>query len=150
MPGADCSQDLPTVHLVDDDVMVRTALRRLLQSHSFRVFAYESAEEFLADFDNDAPGCLVLDVAMPGIGGLELHRRLDEAGGCPPTVFISGVPDAPTCASVMRGGAVHYLAKPIDERELIRALEQALQHDAVRRLDTRQAASLMDPGQAGE
>jgi FixJ family two-component response regulator len=133
--------ELPTVHLVDDDAMVRAALGRLLASHAYRVCAYASAEEFLARFDDGTPGCLLVDIAMPGIGGLDLCRQLKgEAGGCPPTVFISGMPDIPTCASALRDGAVHFLSKPVDEQELLQALEEAVRHDTVRRLALRHQA----------
>ena len=140
----DTGLESPTVHLVDDDGMVRSALGRLLLSHSYRVFTYANAEELLASFDGSAPGCLLLDVWMPGMGGLELRRRLEAAGYCPPTVFMSGIGDVPTCASAMRGGAIHFLAKPLDEQELLRALQEAIRHDAARRDGLRQRSAVAD------
>lgn len=125
--------DTPTVHLIDDDAMVRSALARLLASHGYRVCTYGDADEFLARFDSTLPGCLLLDVWMPGMSGLELRGRLEAAGYCPPIVFMSGVRDIPTCACAMRGGAIHFLTKPVDEAELLPAVQEAIRHDAARR-----------------
>lgn len=127
------ASDTPTVHLIDDDAMVRSALGRLLASHGYRVCTYVGADELLSSFDSREPGCLLLDVWMPGIGGLELHSRLEAAGYCPPTIFMSGIRDVPTCACAMRGGALHFLTKPIDEAELLPALEEAIRQDSARR-----------------
>jgi len=132
-PPSQPAPDLPTVHLVDDDPMVRNALSRLLLSHAYRVRTYADAEEFLASFDGAAPGCLLLDVWMPGTGGLQLRSRLLAEGHCPPTIFMSGLRDIPTCAGAMRGGAIHFLTKPIDEAELLPAVEEAIRLDGARR-----------------
>jgi FixJ family two-component response regulator len=129
---ADAGPQMPTVHLVDDDAAVRSALARLLASHSYRVRSYAGADEFLASFEKRSPCCLLLDVAMPGMGGLELRGRLAAAGACPPTIFMSGLADIPTCARAMRAGAIHFLQKPIDEAELLQALDEAVRHDTAR------------------
>jgi FixJ family two-component response regulator len=134
----DLALELPTVHLVDSDASVRRALERLLVSHAYRVRSYPTGEEFLACFDARLPGCLLLDVSIPDIGGLEVFRRLKAAGYCPPTVFTSGVADVFTCASAMRAGAIHFLTKPIDQPKLLLAVEEAMGHDAVLRSDLRQ------------
>ncbi len=137
---SDTGREIPTVHLVDDDATVRNALCRLLLSHSYQVCTYASAEDFLACFDRNAPGCLLLDVSMPGMGGLELVRRLNATGDGPAAVFISGLADVSTCARALRSGAVHFLAKPVDEQELLQALEEAVRHDSVRRREQRHQA----------
>jgi FixJ family two-component response regulator len=137
---ADAGPQMPTVHLVDDDAAVRSALARLLASHSYRVRSYAGADEFLASFERRSPCCLLLDVAMPGIGGLELRGRLTAAGVCPPTIFMSGLADIPTCASAMRDGAIHFLQKPIDEAELLQALDEAVRHDMARGMEQQHQA----------
>jgi FixJ family two-component response regulator len=122
------------VHVVDDDGGVRCALARLLRSHGYDVVDHPSAESFLASHDPEAPGCIVLDVAMPGLDGPGLQRRLQEDGDAMPIVFLTGSADVPICATAMRNGAVDFLTKPVDEAELVHAVTMALQHDAVRRL----------------
>jgi FixJ family two-component response regulator len=139
-PAGDSRPELPTVHLVDDDAGVRAALRRLLLSHDYQVCTYESGEDFLSRFDGSAPGCLVIDVAMPGIGGVELLRQLHAAGERPAAVFLSGQADIRTCAQALRHGAVHFLTKPVDEAALLGALEEAVRHDAALRREQRQQA----------
>lgn len=134
-PAGDPPPDLPTVHLVDDDASVRTALRRLLLSHDYQVCTYASAEDFLSRFDRGTPGCLVIDVSMPGIGGVELLRQLRAAGERPAAVFLSGAADIRTCAQALRDGAVHFLTKPVEEAALLEALQEAVRHDATLRRD---------------
>jgi FixJ family two-component response regulator len=126
------------VHLVDNDPAVRATLGHLLPGHSYQVRAYASAEEFLDVFDGATPGCLLLDIGVPGMGGLELHRRLREAGVVPPTVFTAGSADVATCATAMRMGALHFLTKPIDVATLLNVLEEATRQDAALRQERRQ------------
>ena len=121
------------VHIVDDDAAVRTALARLLQSHDCEVECFDSAESFLAAHDADDAGCIVLDVSMPGLGGLGLQRKLLDDGDAMPIIFLTGSADVPLCATAMRNGAVDFLTKPLDGAELMRAVAMALQHDEVRR-----------------
>ena len=100
------SDSAPTVFVVDDDPSVLKGLSRLLRSVGWQAATYGSPEEFLRQYDPAAPGCLVLDVAMPGVDGLELQRRLADAG-CPlPIVFITGHGDIPTSVRAMRAGAL--------------------------------------------
>jgi FixJ family two-component response regulator len=117
------------VHVVDDEPSVLRALARLLELHGFEVSAYTSSESFLGAYDPGQAGCALVDVAMPAMDGLALQQALLERGG-PPVVFLTGSSDVPTCARAMRNGAVHFLRKPVDEVELVRALEDALQRDA--------------------
>lgn len=122
------------VHLVDDDEWVRNAVGRLLRSRGFHVSLHADAESFLDAYDPGAAGCIVLDVAMPGLDGPGLQQRLVDQGDPMPIVYLTGSGDVPMCAAAMRNGAVDFLTKPVDEEELVRAVTMALQHDEVRRL----------------
>ena len=122
------------VHLVDDDAGIRNAVGRLLRSHGYDVVAHASAQEFLDACDPGVPGCIVLDVSMPGLDGPSLQRRLLEEGDGLPVIFLTGCADVPICAAAMRRGAIDFLTKPVDEVELLRAITMALEHDRVRRL----------------
>jgi FixJ family two-component response regulator len=126
-----------TVHVVDDDPSVLLAMARLLRLNDFDVVTHESATGFLGAYERDQPGCALVDVAMPAMDGLALQAALGERDG-PPVVFLSGVSDVPTCARAMRNGAVDFLRKPVDELQLVRALENALQRDADARARRRQ------------
>jgi len=137
-PASLVHEEPAQVHIVDDDAAVRSALARLLRSHGYDTVDHPSAESFLASHDPDAPGCIVLDVAMPGLDGPGLQRKLQEEGDAMPVIFLTGSADVPICATAMRNGAVDFLTKPVDEGDLVRAIAMALQHDAVRRLARRQ------------
>jgi FixJ family two-component response regulator len=132
--SAFAGQEPAQVHLVDDDERVRNAVGRLLRSHGYQVIAHASGESFLSARDPEAHGCAVLDVAMPGLDGPALQRRLLEAGDGLPVIFLTGSADVPMCAAAMRAGAVDFLTKPVDEDELLRAITLALEHDTIRRL----------------
>jgi len=114
------------VFVVDDDSSVRTALSRLLRSRGRFVETFASVGDFLAAGRADAPGCLVLDVRMPGTGGLELHDMLRSAGHDLPVVFITGFGDVESGVRAMKAGAVDFLSKPFDEHELLQAIDTAL------------------------
>ena len=131
-----------TVHVVDDDPMVLHAVARLLQLHGFLVVPHGNAQEFLAACDADEPGCALVDVAMPAMDGLALQEELLQRPVAPPLVFLSGLADVPACATAMRRGAVDFLRKPVDEEELVAALEAALSRDAQERVRRRQQQSL--------
>ncbi|MFO1008818.1 MAG: response regulator [Planctomycetota bacterium] len=122
-----------TVFLVDDDDGLRRATARLLTSYGFEVCAFASAEEFLAAFDARAPGCLLLDLRMPGTSGLQLQEALAQRGAAPPIVFLTGHADVPASVMAMKRGAIDFLEKPVKEDELVAALERALELDAKRR-----------------
>lgn len=119
-----------TVVTVDDDPSVRRALGRLLRAAGYRVEAYASAEEFLACSLPAPPACVVLDVGMPGLGGLDVQQTLRARGAELPIVFITGQGDIPTSVRAMKAGAVDFLTKPFHEDELLAAIEQALRRDA--------------------
>lgn len=116
-----------TVFVVDDDPGVLKALTRLLQSSGYSVAAFQSPLAFLNDHDPVAPGCLVLDVAMPGLNGLELQRRLAESGSDRAIVFISGQADIPLSVRAMKAGAVDFLPKPFDDVQLLAAIGIAIE-----------------------
>jgi len=118
-----------TVYIVDDDEAVRDSLRWLLEANSYRVRAFASAESFLAEYDEQHPGVLIVDVRMPGMSGLELQEQLIARKSTMPVVFITGHGDIPMAISTMKKGAVDFLEKPFDEtalREIVgRMFEQA-------------------------
>lgn len=120
-----------TVYIVDDDEAVRDSLRWLLEANNYRVRAYASAESFLAEYDEQQPGVLIVDVRMPGMSGLELQEQLIARKSTMPVVFITGHGDIPMAISTMKKGAVDFLEKPFDEtalREIVgRMFEQANQ-----------------------
>ncbi len=117
------------VFLVDDDASVRKALARLLKSNGFQVETFASAEEFLKYQRPDASGCLVLDLHMPGVNGLELQRRLNQAGAGLPIIFITGHGDIPSSVEAMKAGAADFLPKPFDNAGLLNAVRQAVARD---------------------
>jgi FixJ family two-component response regulator len=115
-----------TVIVVDDDASVRRGLERLLRAVGYRAETYGSADEFLARPPIAGPCCLVLDVRMPGKGGLDLYQELVTRGEHVPAVFITGYGDIATVVRAMKAGAVDFLAKPFDDRQLLDAVDQAL------------------------
>jgi FixJ family two-component response regulator len=121
------------VHIVEDDASVRVALVRLLRSHGYEVAAFESAESFLRARSPQTRGCLLLDVVMPGLGGLGLQQKLRQEGDDIPIIFLTAADDAPTSAAILRAGASHFLMKTADAQELIHAIDVALRHDAGQR-----------------
>jgi FixJ family two-component response regulator len=121
------------VHIVDDDASVRSALGRLLEGRGWSVHTHTSSESFVASHDPDAHGCIVLDIAMPGLDGLALQQLLARNGELMPVIFLTGCADVPMCAGAMREGALDFLTKPVDEEVLLAAVERGLARDAQRR-----------------
>jgi len=124
-----------TVFIVDDAREVRMGLSRLLAAAGYRVRAFESAACFLQEHDAEAPGCLLLDVCMPGLSGIELQRTLVGSPGARPIVFLTGRGDIQTSVHAMKEGAVDFLTKPVDDQQLFAAVDQALKRDAEQRLE---------------
>ena len=122
------------VLVVDDDVSVREALASLIRSAGLQVETFASAQEFLAHPRADAPSCLVLDVRLPGLSGLDLQKRMAEANLEIPIVFITGHGDVPTSVKAMKAGALEFLVKPFADQDLLEAIQQAIK----RNRDTRQ------------
>jgi FixJ family two-component response regulator len=125
--------DNPIVFVVDDDYRVREALSRLISSVGLRVATFGSASEFLESEKADAPACLILDLELPDISGLELQQELG-AGPAPPIVFITGHGDIPSSVRAMKAGAIEFLSKPFGEQELLRAIDAAIILDREARL----------------
>jgi FixJ family two-component response regulator len=121
------------VLVVDDDVSVREALGGLIRSAGLRVETFASAQEFLARPPIDAPGCLVLDVRLPDLSGLDLQKRMAEVNLEIPIVFITGHGDVPTSVQAMKAGALEFLTKPLAEQDLLDAIQQAIKRDRVAR-----------------
>lgn len=122
----------PLIHIVDDDEALRTALQRLLNAAGLRVKAYASAGEFLLEPPADAPGCLLLDLQLPGPSGLELQQALARHGIGLPVIFLSGHGDLASGVHAMKAGAVDFLTKPVAREPLLEAIGRALQADALR------------------
>jgi FixJ family two-component response regulator len=125
----------PTIFVVDDDPAVLKSLGRLLRSAGLHVETCNSPQDFLARHNPALPGCLVLDVAMPGLNGLEVQQALAAIGDERPIVFLTGHGDIPTSVEAMKRGAVDFLTKPVNAVDLLRAIHSAIVKDSVRRLE---------------
>lgn len=121
------------VSVVDDDQAVCKAVARLLRTAGFAVATYSSPRRFLEQHGRDTPGCLVLDLAMPGLNGLELQEALAAAGDPLPIIFLTGRGDVPASVRAMKGGAVDFLTKPVEREQLISAVRTALDRDRAAR-----------------
>jgi len=119
----------PVVFVVDDDISMREALKNLLRSVGLEVETYSAAQEFLSSRRSDAPGCLVLDVRLPGLSGLELQRQLSEANIQIPIIFITGHGDIEMSVRAMKSGAVEFLTKPFRDQDLLDAVQHAIDGD---------------------
>ncbi len=122
-----------TVFVVDDDPSVRKALIRVLRSAGLEVVAFSSAQEYIDAYDPNVPGCLILDLAMPGIGGLDLQAILRSKGTAPPIVFLSGRAALSEGIQAMKEGAVEFLIKPVEDQALLVAVHAAIMKDQVDR-----------------
>jgi len=133
--------DAPTVFIVDDEAPVRKALSRLLRAAGFVVAAFASPGEFLAQHDLHKPGCLVLDLMMPGINGMELQRALARKGSVLPIIFLTSHGDIPKSVQAMKSGALDFLTKPVNDENLLASIRVAIEKDRVAR---REQAELRD------
>lgn len=137
----------PTVFIVDDDSGVCKLWRLLIESAGLAVKTYTTATDFLADYDPEQPGCLVLDVRLPDVSGLELQRQLSNELSALPIIFVSGYGNVPLAVSAMREGAVDFLEKPISARLLLDRVREAIDTDRdarERRRERMHATSLME------
>jgi FixJ family two-component response regulator len=132
----------PIIFIVDDDPSIRLALENLICSTGQQAETYESAKDFLRDCPSDPSGCLVLDVQMPGLSGLDLQGALNHAGIHLPVIFITGHGDIPTTVRAMKAGAVEFLTKPVSDSELLAAIDQAIERDRLARADRAEVADL--------
>jgi FixJ family two-component response regulator len=122
-----------TVFVVDDYAPVRSAVSRLLRAAGFAVAAFASPEKFLAQYDPHTPGCLVLDLDMPAVHGLELQRILATKGSVLPIIFLTGHGDIPKSVQAMKRGASDFLTKPVNDKDLLAAVRVAIERDALAR-----------------
>jgi FixJ family two-component response regulator len=132
----------PTVFVIDDDANVRAAVQGLLKSVGLRSESFGTAQEFLRCKRPDAPSCLVLDVRLPGINGLDFQRELAAEGLRIPIIFITGHGDIPMTVKAMKSGAVEFLTKPFRDQDLLDAINQALDRDRVMRQQQSELAEL--------
>jgi len=134
--------DTPKVFIIDDDAGVRAAIQGLLKSAGLQSEGFESAEEFLRTKRPDGPSCLILDVSLPGINGLEFQQQLRDAGLQVPIIFITGHGDIPMSVKAMKSGALEFLTKPFCDDTLLEAIRQALAKDSVRRQEQAERSAL--------
>ncbi len=135
-PGA------PVVFVVDDDSSVRDSLRRLITSVGFNVEVFPTAQAFLKARRPDGPGCLVLDVRLPGLSGLDLQRELADTDAALPIIFLTGHGDIPMSVRAMKAGAIEFLTKPFREQDLLDAIRAAIERDRAMRIERQERAEL--------
>lgn len=138
------SFSVPTVYIVDDDESFLTALSRFLRAAGFAVKTYPSATKFLGDLERDAQGCVIADLIMPGVSGLDLQTALSEAEHTMPVVFLTGHGDIPTSVHAMRHGAEDFLTKNASKEKLLAAVRRALRRDAQARDERARLRELRD------
>jgi len=132
----------PQVLIVDDDEAVRDAISLWLNCNGYHSLCFEHAEDFINHYSSDLQGCIIADIRMPGMNGLELQSHLNHLGCALPLVFITGHGTVPMAVEAMRHGALDYLRKPVDEQQLLRLVEQAFALDQLRASQTQRLASL--------
>jgi FixJ family two-component response regulator len=135
-------EEVPTVFVIDDDAAVRAAIQGLLKSVGLRSESFGTAQEFLRRKRPDGPSCLVLDVRLPGVNGLDFQRELADQGFRIPVIFITGHGDIPMTVKAMKSGAVEFLTKPFRDQDLLDAINQALDRDRLARQKQAELAGL--------
>jgi FixJ family two-component response regulator len=138
------SADTPTVFIVDDDGRMRAAMQRLLKSVGLHFESFATPQDFLRHKLPDGPSCLVLDVRLPGMSGLEVQHKLNEAGVQMPIIFITGHGDIPMTVKAMKSGAMEFLTKPFRDQDLIDAIQQALKGNAHARQQQHELGQLQE------
>jgi FixJ family two-component response regulator len=136
------AEERATVIVIDDDPAVRVALGSLIRSVGLQADLHSSVPEFLKSERPDGPICLVLDVRLPGQGGLDFQRELEKSGSHPPIVFITAHADVPMSVQAMKGGAIEFLTKPFRDQDFLDAIQSGLARDRMRRDNERDVASL--------
>jgi len=119
----------PTIFVVDDDALVRRSMERVIRIGGFKVQTFESAQDFLGYHRSEGPACLVLDVQLPGLSGLDLQRELSQSGNQIPIIFLTGHGDIPMSVRAMKAGAVEFLTKPVKQRTLLEAIQAAIERN---------------------
>ena len=140
LPPATChlgmmTEPNPTIFVIDDDASLRKSLSRLLRSAGYTTEAFASAEEFLARDHYGGIGCLLLDVQMPGLSGMDLQKELNKADYHMPIIFITGHGDIPMSVEAMKDGALDFLTKPFHDKELLQVIEKAIEKDTYARAE---------------
>ena len=138
------SAEIPTVFVVDDDDNVRTSIQGLLKSAGLRSECFETAEQFLQRKHSKGPSCLILDVSLPGMSGLDFQQKLRNAGLQIPIIFVTGYGDIPMTVKAMKSGAVEFLTKPFEDQDLLDAVQQALARDSATRQERADLAALRE------
>ena len=138
------SAEIPTVFVVDDDANVRTSIQGLLKSAGLRSECFETAEQFLQRKPSKGPSCLILDVSLPGMSGLDFQQKLGNAGLQIPIIFVTGYGDIPMTVKAMKSGAVEFLTKPFEDQDLLDAVQQALARDSATRQERADFAALRE------
>ena len=133
-----------TVYIVDDDQAIRHAMELLMRSVGLEYEIFHSGDDFLKDHTNERAGCLVLDIRMPGLGGLELQEKLNDMGSTLPVIFITGHGDVPMAVEAMQKGAVDFIQKPFRDQELLDRIGEALKTDQERRSAREEKAEVRD------
>ena len=136
------SAEIPTVFVVDDDTSVRDSLRRLITSVGMAVEVFPTAQAFLSAPRRDAPACLVLDVRLPGLSGLDLQRELANSDATLPIIFLTGHGDIPMSVRAMKAGAIEFLTKPFREQDLLDAIRHAIDRDRAARTERQELTEL--------
>ena len=138
------SADIPTVFVVDDDANVRASIQGLLKSAGLCSECFETAEQFLQRKPSKGPSCLILDVSLPGMSGLDFQQQLRNAGLQIPIIFVTGYGDIPMTVKAMKSGAVEFLTKPFEDQALLDAVQQALARDSATRQERSELAVLRE------
>ncbi len=131
-----------TVFIVDDDQEVRDALQLLMESVGLQVELFNSANAYLEQFDPSRPGCIILDVRMPGMSGLDLQSQLLEQPLCPPIIIITGHGDVPMAVRAVQAGAIDFIEKPFNDQALLDSVHRAMEHDSRQRGEASQIAEI--------
>lgn len=134
----------PIIFVVDDDEAVRLSTEMLIRSMGLHVESFESAAEFLEDFDPQQPGCVILDIRMPGMSGLELQEHLNEIQATIPVIFVTGHGDVPMAVKAMKAGAIDFIQKPFRDQELIDRVHAALARDSEEREESQAHAETQE------
>jgi FixJ family two-component response regulator len=138
------TEETEIVFVVDDDLSVRQSLESLLRSTGLRVETFATARQFLSSHRPDVPGCLVLDVRLPGQSGLDLQQKMNETQITIPIIFITGHGDIPMSVRAMKAGAVEFLTKPFRDEELLNAVRQAIERDRLMKPEQAERAQLVE------
>ena len=138
------STEIPTVFVVDDDSNIRASIQGLLKSAGLRAECFETAEQFLQRKPSQGPSCLILDVSLPGMSGLDFQQKLRDVGLQIPIIFVTGYGDIPMTVKAMRSGAVEFLTKPFEDQALLDAVQQALARDSATRRERADFAALRE------